>query len=93
MDNAKQSPYLDTGYLTTLYDQSPQNCIPGHDPVRLQCMFAPINLYVIADSVTSSCIPICLYLSVLLARYLQHGLCLLSPCFYRDGSCEDEVPE
>jgi hypothetical protein len=43
-------------------------------------MFAPINLYVIVDSVTSSCIPICLYLSVLLARYLQTDFvfCLLA---------------
>src|SRR5258708_1189432 len=65
MDDSKQSPLFE-GYLTTLYDQSPQKFIPGHDPVRLQYVFAPINLYVITDTVTSSCIPNYLYLSVLL---------------------------
>jgi hypothetical protein len=54
---------------------------------------APLNLYIITDSVTSLCIPSCLYLAVPLARYLQHGHRLLFPCFYRGDSCEDEVPE
>ena len=67
MDNAKTISVFE-GYLTTLFVD------PGHDPVRLQCMSAPINFYVIADSVTLSCIPSRLHLSVLLTRYLQHGL-------------------
>ena len=89
MDNAK-TICLYEGYLTTLFADP---WALGHDPVRLQCMSAPINFYVIADSVTSSCIPSCLHLSVLRTRYLQHGLFFCLLCFYRDGSCEDEAPE
>ena len=61
---AIQTPYLED---LTMYDQSLQICTPE---VRLQCMFAPINLYVIAGSVTSSCVPVCPHPPVLLARYL-----------------------